>query len=173
MIEIRDATPDDAPAMARVIVDTWFAAHKGQVSEARYQQRRDTWGYAESERGWRRSIGEADGESARVLVAADQGRIIAVAASEVIGKDHAEVGALYVDSSHQRAGIGRRLLHATIDHYRRLRIPTLHIAVLAANRPARDFYEALGGRESGTREEPDGVEVVYAWNLSGSSQSPD
>jgi GNAT superfamily N-acetyltransferase len=165
MIKIRPALPDDAPAMARVMVDTWFAAHKGHVSEETFQQRRDEWGYTESEQGWCRTIPGADGVSAQMLVATVEGLVIAIAASEVTGADCAEVGALYVDVPYQRSGIGRRLFDATIDHYRSLGISTLHIAVLAANRPARRFYESLGGRDSGTRDDPDGLEIVYAWNL--------
>ena len=148
--------------MARVIVDTWFVAHKRQVSEESFQQRREEWGYKESEQGWRRTILEADGVSAQTLVATDEGKVIAVAASEVTGADCAEVGALYVDVSCQRSGIGRRLVEVTIDHYRSLGIATLHIAVLATNQPARRFYETQGGRNAGTRDDADGLEIVYA-----------
>lgn len=151
--------------MARVIVDTWFAAHKGQVADETFQQRRQEWGYKDSEQGWRRTIPEADGVSAQVLVATDEGQVVAVAASEVTGPDCAEVGSLYVDVPYQRSGIGRRLVEATIDHYRGLGIAILHIAVLATNPPARRFYEKLGGRNACTREDPDGLQIVYAWDL--------
>ena len=66
---------------------------------------------------------------------------------------------------HQRSGTGRRLLDATIDHYRDAGISMLHIAVLAANRPARQFYEGQGGRVSGSRDDEDGLEIVYTWDL--------
>jgi len=152
--------------MARVIVDTWFAAHKGQVSDDAFRKRQDEWGYAESEKGWRRSIQEADTASALVLVATEMGRIVAVAASEIVEADCAEVGALYVDVPYQHSGIGRRLVEATMEHYRNLGISLLHIAVLATNRPAREFYEGVGGRNSGTRDHADGPEIVYEWDLS-------
>ncbi len=165
MIRIQPASPDDAPPIARVVVDTWFAAHKGQVSDETFQQRRDEWGYTESEQGWRRTIQEADGVSAQVLVATDEDEIIAVAASEATGADCAEMGSLYVDFAHQRSGVGRRLLEATIEHYRSTGLSTLRVAVLATNRPARRFYENLGGRVSDTRVHEDGPEVVYTWGL--------
>lgn len=151
--------------MARVVVDTWFATHGEQVSAQVLQRRRDEWGYAESERGWLRTIREAEGTPARVLVATDGDRVVAVAASEVTGPDSAEVGALYVDVTHQRSGVGRRLLRAAMDHYRDIGIGALHVAVLTENRGARRFYERLGGRLSGTRDHEDGPEVVYAWDL--------
>jgi len=159
--------------MARVIVDTWFAAHKGQVSDEAYRQRRGEWGYAESEQGWRRAMREANGASTRLLVATVEDKIIAVAASEVTAADFAEVGALYVGVPYQRSGIGRRLLEAMIDHYRSLGISTLRIAVLDANGSARRFYESLGGRKSGTREDPDGPQIVYAWDLAEDKRNTD
>jgi N-acetylglutamate synthase-like GNAT family acetyltransferase len=166
MINIRPASLDDAPAMARVMVDTWFAAHKGQVSDEAFQQRRDEWGYTESEQGWCRAIRETDGLMAQVLVATDEDQVIAVAASEVTTADCAEIGSLYVNVPYQKSGIGSRLVETTKDHYRSLGVSTLHIAVLAANQPARRFYERLGGRNSGTRDDPEGLEIVYAWDLS-------
>ena len=165
MIEIRPAVPEDAPGMARVIVDTWYAAHAGQVTAERLAQRRATWGYDESEQAWRRAIAEADGGAGLVLVATENGQVVAVAASEVTETGDAEVGALYVDTPRQRSGIGRRLIAMVIDHYRNHGVPRLSIAVLAANQPARQFYERMGGTESGTREDPDGLQVVYTWDL--------
>ena len=165
MIEIRAAQPSDAPAMARVIVDTWFAVHKEHVSKQTLERRRQTWGYKESEQGWRRSIHEAD-QREQVLVAIDTDRVIAVAGSEMTVDYCAEVGALYVEVQYQRLGVGRRLLEHLIDLYKNRHVPKLHIAVLATNQPARRFYERMGGREVGTRDDPDGLEIVYAWDLS-------
>jgi ribosomal protein S18 acetylase RimI-like enzyme len=150
--------------MARVIVDTWFAAHEGQVPDEAFRQRRAEWGYAESEQGWQRSFREADGMNSFFLVATDDDQVVAVEASEVTGADRAEMGALYVGVPYQRSGIGRRLFEAAIDHYRGIGISTLHIAVLATNQPARKFYERLGGRASSTREGDEGLEIVYAWD---------
>lgn len=173
MITIRSASQDDAPEMARVIVDTWFSAHEGQVSRENFQKRRAEWGYPESEQGWRRSIREAEAGSAQVLVATDHGKVVAVAASEDIGAGCAEVAALYVSVPYQGSGIGRKLLEATVEYYRTLGVPTLHIAVLATNDPARQFYERLGGRISGTRDHPDGQEIVYAWDMAGFARNAD
>ena len=165
MITIRTASLDDTREMARVIVDTWFATHEDQISTEALQKRRDEWGYAESEKGWHRTIQESDGVSTQILVANDEQRVIAVAASNVTGADRAELEVLYVEVDYQRSGTGRRLLEATIDHCCRIGISKLHVAVLAANQPARRFYESLGGLLSGTRAHEDGPEVVYTWDL--------
>jgi GNAT superfamily N-acetyltransferase len=131
------------------------------------RKRRDEWGYAESEKAWLRSIRDADGVSSLVVVANEKDEVVAVASSTVTGARRAEVGALYVRVAHQRSGIGRKLLETILDHYRDIGISLLHVAVLSANRPAREFYERLGGTVSGTRLHPDGPEVVYTWDLVG------
>jgi GNAT superfamily N-acetyltransferase len=153
--------------MARVIVDTWFVTHAGQVSASVLQKRRDEWGYAESEQGWLRTIRDADGVSSQVLVAIDEDEVVAVAASTVTDGSCAEVGALYVRATHQRSGIGRKLLGAIIDHYRHIGISSLRIAVLSGNEPARRFYGSLGGTVSGIRTHDDGPEIIYTWDLAG------
>lgn len=165
MIEIRPASLEDAPAMARVTVDTWFAAHRGQVSDDVWQNRRSQWGYAESEAGWRRTLAQAKEDADQMLVATDDGEVIAVCAAKRVDPSGAEVTVLYVDVGHQRAGLGRLMLEDVFRHWRGLGVSTLQIGVLDANGPARDFYEALGGRHVDTREHEDGPEVVYAWDL--------
>jgi ribosomal protein S18 acetylase RimI-like enzyme len=74
---------------------------------------------------------------------------------------------LYVRERHQRRGLGRRLVQAVAAHLAQTGRHTLVIGCLAANAPARRFYEALGGRLVGEREyDEEGVklpEVVYGW----------
>lgn len=38
---VRPATLADASVMAQVMVDTWLAAHRGQVPEGQWQRRRE------------------------------------------------------------------------------------------------------------------------------------
>jgi GNAT superfamily N-acetyltransferase len=153
--------------MARVMVDTWFATHSAQVSPRALERRRKEWGYEESEQGWLRALATADGQTSLVLVGTDEGQIIAVAAAAPLTANSAEVSALYVDVPYQRLGVGRRLLERIIAHYRNCGRSTLHVATLAANRSAREFYEVLGGVVSGERDHDDGREVVYTWDLLG------
>src|SRR5437870_2466952 len=121
---IRVARIEDAPAMARVMVDTYLSAHRGQVPEEVWTKRKDEWTYEVSERAWARTLREmAAGKSPRecLYVAEDE-------AGEVVGlvlggpprkgapANAGEVLILYVRESHQRRGIGRRLVQAAAAH---------------------------------------------------------
>jgi len=172
---IRTATLADAPGMAQVMVDTWLAAHHGQVPDEQWQRRRAEWTYAESERGWRRSLAEIEaGNNPQGCV------YVAVAASgEVVGvtvgcpaeldllPNAAEVSVLYVRPTYQGQGLGRRLVQQVAAHQATLGKRALLISCLATNAPARRFYEALGGRVIGTHETEDygfrEPQVVYGW----------
>jgi ribosomal protein S18 acetylase RimI-like enzyme len=78
-----------------------------------------------------------------------------------------EIYALCVRESHQRRGIGRRLVQAVAAHLAEMGMTSLLIGCLAAGAPARRFYEALGGRVVGKREfdEAGGMlpGVLYGW----------
>ena len=172
---IRIATLADAPGMAQVMVDTWFAAHRGQVPDEQWQQRREDWRYADSERSWRSLLAEiVDGSNTQecVYVAVrDEGEVVGVAlgcpAELDLLPNAAEVSTLYVRPPQQGQGLGRRLVQAVAAHQAKLGRQALMISVLTTNAPARRFYEALGGQLIGTRETEDygfpEPQVVYGW----------
>ncbi|MFN8443444.1 MAG: GNAT family N-acetyltransferase [Caldilineaceae bacterium] len=170
-MNIRPAQLKDAPAMARVMVDTYLTAHHGQIPEAAWQKRKDEWGYAESEAGWRRSISAIadDGEQMCICVAVnDRDEVVGVVVGHPTETPQVgELSALYVRPEAQGQGIGRQLVQAAAAHLAAMGCTELHIATLAANAPARRFYEAIGGTVVGEREfDEEGVllpEVVYGW----------
>lgn len=172
---IRSATMTDALGMGRVMVDTWLAAHRGQVPDGQWQRRREDWSYADSERSWRSLLAEiADGSNTEdcVYVAVrDEGEVIGVAvgcpAELDLLPNAAEVSALYVHPTAQGQGLGRRLVRAVAAHQANLGRQAFMISVLTTNAPARRFYEAIGGQLIGAHETEDYVfpepQVVYGW----------
>lgn len=172
---IRLAQPADAPGMAGVMVDTWLAAHRGQVPEGQWQRRREEWTYADSERSWQQALTEiADScntQECIYVAATEAGVVVGVAVGCPAALDllpnAAEVSALYVRPDQQGQGLGRGLVQAVVAHQANLGRQALMISVLTTNAPARRFYEALGGQVIGTRQTEDygfpEPQVVYGW----------
>ena len=119
---IRNAHEADAPAMGRVMVETYLRAHKGQVPDAAWRSRQEEWSAAESAAAWARSIRE-------IAEAGDSQECIYVAVEDVLQPEqviglimggptgladyegYGDIYALYVDFAHQGRGIGRKLRH--------------------------------------------------------------
>ena len=176
-MRIRAAAVDDAPAMGRVMVEAWLSAHRGQMPDTLWQKRVEEWTPKVSAEAWARMLAEqAQGEAARVvvLVAEEPGHgsdPLALVMGDQDEEDRsgstAQVGALYVRPDRRGQGIGRALLGHAARELTGLGFSALHIGVLTANRPARAFYEAMGGQEIGQRTfDEEGVLLpgtVYAW----------
>src|SRR5262249_21890096 len=117
---IRAAVPDDAPELGRVMVESFLAAHRGQMPEAAWRKRRDEWTPEGSARGWAGAIADlVDGTDARdVLLVAEQnvgvlsGLVSGTPADGDPSGPTAEIGALYVAPDRQGQGIGGSLLRA-------------------------------------------------------------
>ena len=175
---IRSAHPADAPAMGRVIVETFLTAHQGMMPEEAWNKRKAEWTSEVSARNWERALQAiAQDPHCRdcIYVAEDEStEIVGLAMgipSETQSADHAEqigeVCVCYVHPRCQGQGIGRRMVQAVAMQLAQEGMTTLHIAVLKANAPARRFYEALGGQVVGEREcDEEGFllpSVVYGW----------
>jgi len=172
---IRAAREEDAIAMGQVMVATYLAAHQGQMPAEAWAKRAEEWTPEVSARGWARTLREiASGERPQdcIDVAVDEGG--AIVGLAMGGPANVEefpqtgaVYALYVSTRHQGQGLGRRLVQAVAADLAQKGMTALQIGCLAANAPARRFYEAIGGRLVGERLfDEDGImllEVVYEW----------
>lgn len=154
---IRIATTDDAPALARVLVDTIRSAHRGQIPDELLLKPPLAEAYAESETNWRRSIQEiADGDNpqAQIFVAQDEtgavvGLTMAGPPKQELLPNSGEIYTLYVLPSHHGRGYGRALVQAAAEFLVQVGISSLLIGSLATNTPACRFYASLGGRGGG------------------------
>ena len=174
-MRIRPATEADAPALARVIVDSGRAAHRGQMPDELLERVPLAEAYTESERNWletlRAIVAEAN-PSEQIFVAEDAAGVVGLAmggpARQELLADAGEVYVLYILPEHARQGIGRQLVQRTAAHLADHGLHALQIGCLAANTSARQFYEALGGRVIAERMfDQDGTplpEVVYGWD---------
>jgi ribosomal protein S18 acetylase RimI-like enzyme len=176
-VTIRHGVPDDAPAMARVLIDTFRVAHCGQVPDRLLDFPPVEEAYAGSERNWRRALIEIAAMTQpqeRIFVAVE-GKVIvglgmglprSIPESEFAGFA-GEVVCLYVLPTYHGRGIGRQLLRAIFQHLADADLLPIAIGCLTNNLPARGFYEALGGQVVGERiRMDDGIalsETVYGW----------
>jgi len=90
----------------------------------------------------------------RNLRDADTTTVVACVRDQVIafgmmyfGDDHAHLNLLAVKRSHQRRGLGRRLVAWLEDSCRVAGVSAIHLEVRANNAGARRFYRALGFQE--------------------------
>lgn len=78
-----------------------------------------------------------------------------------------ELFAIYLLESSQRRGYGRELVRAVVGGLREMGLEDMIIWVLRDNRPARDFYERIGGVYVRTQPITIGSatleEVSYGW----------
>lgn len=162
---IREAHESDALALATVGVDTWRAAYRGIVDDAYL----DSLSHEKSEQHWHRILA---GTGCFTLVAEDESGLVAGFALSGAERDgdpvyEGELYALYVLKEHQGRGIGRALVKAVADRFRRDGIASMVIWVISAN-PSRGFYERLGGRVLGTKVIEIGgrqlEETAYGWD---------
>jgi GNAT superfamily N-acetyltransferase len=163
---IRSATISDAMGLAKVHVDTWRSTYRGIVSDAFL----DGLTYERSAKGWERSLTSSPDN--RVLVAEDaQGTVIGFASGgpnrDTDTPFRAELYAMYILEDRQGRGLGKALLRQFADAVAADGMDSLVVWALAANVPARRFYEAMHGVLSGSRNvEIRGQsleEVAYGW----------
>ncbi len=81
------------------------------------------------------------------LIAAERGRVVAFAIA-FFGEEHVHLSLLAVRPSHQRQGIGRRMMEWLLKSARVAGTASIHLELRARNQAARRFYRALDFTET-------------------------
>jgi GNAT superfamily N-acetyltransferase len=108
---------------------------------------------------WRKMLTDTDG-STTIFVAERDGRILGFCALATPTRDEdahertAELGAIYVDPSSWRSGVGGALMDAALDQLRNGDWSDITLWVFAENTGARAFYAHYGFH-------PDGIELLH------------
>jgi GNAT superfamily N-acetyltransferase len=165
-LDIPAATLADAPAIAQVRVDSWRTTYRGQIPDAYL----DAMQVDASTAMWERVLA-AGSPATSVFVATHDGQVIGFAAANALQPPkhgaNAEITAVYLRREFQRVGLGRRLLAEVVNAQRAHGATAMIVWVIASNKPARRFYEGLGGEL--VIEQPfqwDGMDLVeagYVW----------
>src|SRR5205823_3130519 len=119
-MRIRVAVGDDAPAMGRVMVESWLSAHRGQMPDGAWRKRLEEWTPEVSARAWSRTLAERseghDPHDVLLVAEDDAGRLIGVVSGGPADDEPsgviAEIGALYVTPDRRGQGAGASLMRA-------------------------------------------------------------
>jgi GNAT superfamily N-acetyltransferase len=142
---IREATPNDAPGIAKVHVDTWRDTYAhfipaGYLAAMSYEKSTKMF----------QSLLKHNPPETKTFVADAGGELGIVGAStggyNSLGhvKYQAELIGIYVLPASQRQGVGRQLVRAVKAHLLRLGARGIVVWVFADD-PNRSFYEHIGG----------------------------
>jgi GNAT superfamily N-acetyltransferase len=164
---IREATAVDAESIARVRVLSWRAAYRGIIDDAYL----DAMSVEAGRDRYLRSFDPAPTAGFTRIAADEDGRVVGFAtggaARGAVAPRTGEVWLIYLLPEAQRHGLGTRLMRSMARGLDRRGMASMVVWSLAANLPARRFYERLGGRPAGERTSPVGAqrldEVSYAW----------
>lgn len=136
-MQIRQATVDDAEAIANVHVSAWQETYRGIIPDDYLNQLSTEKRTA----AWRELL-----VGGLVFVAVDAKGLIGFAHGKQNQSEstEGELSAIYLLRSYQGRGIGRALVNRVVRQLEEHGVTSLIIAVLADN-PACHFYERLGG----------------------------
>ena len=161
---VREATAEDASAIARVHVASWESTYRGIMSDELIDAR--TLEVRRSQ--WARGV-EAEDRVTFVACDAD-GEMVGFSSALVL--DAAVAGfdsylqTLYLLPEAQGAGTGRALLRALVERFCEYGLRTMALRVVRLN-SARSFYEKLGARlapEGIANDDSEFDDVVYAFD---------
>jgi predicted N-acetyltransferase YhbS len=147
VVEVREATPADARAVAEVHIRSWRSAYQGLVAQQyldalNVEDRAERFALDRMEMSGPYTLVAVDGDTIRGHVTIGRCRDDDLAGS-------GEIWALFVDPRSWVAGIGRALVTAGCDRLRTAGHESASLWVLSANAGARRFYERTGWRADG------------------------
>ena len=164
MIRARAAREADAARIAEIYIETWRTTYAGAVPDrvlVNMSNERQAIDWTRAIRGGSEIVGVAEDDQAGIVAVGSGG------ANRTRGGDYAgEVYTLYVQPDFQNQGVGEHLLAHLFAEIRAKGMNSAIIWVLAAN-PSRFFYENMGGKRVGERDEAMwGTtlrEIAYGW----------
>jgi ribosomal protein S18 acetylase RimI-like enzyme len=160
-MDIRPARVDDAPALARVHVDSWRAAYRGLVPDSYLRRFTTEW-----REGCFREALATGAEETYVIERSEEIvallTIGAVRDPDLDARRTGEIWGIYISPDHWRRGIGRRLAEEAERILGSRGYEGAVLWVLEANQQARRFYEAMGFSPDGQSKDIDWGTVLKA-----------
>ncbi|MDQ3929093.1 MAG: GNAT family N-acetyltransferase [Chloroflexota bacterium] len=159
---IREATPADAPGIAKVHVDSWRTTYRGILPDDFLAG----LSYEARERYWAGAIGNPDYRGFLYVAEDGPGNIVGFAAGGPPQTEETtyegELYVIYVLEGYQGRGIGRKLVSAVVSRLNETGIHSMLVWVISSN-PFRRFYEVLGGEKVYEKEFQLGGVMLTEW----------
>jgi GNAT superfamily N-acetyltransferase len=147
MVELREARPDDAAAVAAVHVASWQAAYRGLLPDNYLD------GLDPADRMARYTFGATDPEAPSTIVAVDDGTIIGFATTgrspDSDTRDSGELFGLYLHPGAWGLGVGRLLIAEARERLSCAPFTEAVLWVLVGNERAERFYRIDGWSPDG------------------------
>jgi len=158
---VRQATIDDAQAIARVHVESWRETYPGIVPQSEL----DALDIGERAAMWR-SILSDPARRELVAVAEEESGMVGFVHGET-GAGGSQIRAIYLLRAAQGTGLGRALMAALAERLAGLDAGPVSLEVARDNLGARAFYERLGGQlgaeQACSAALSDVPAVLYRW----------
>jgi len=160
MIEIRNAQPDDAHAIATVHVESWQTAYQELLPDSVLA----SLSVLDRERTWYKILHDPPPRTAVLLATSN----VAVLGFVAVGPDQdtaaasgaGQLYAIYVRSDQRGRGIGTQLHNAAMDRLRTLGFTDATLWVLEGNERAIHFYRSNGWLADGAQQIDKGPQDV-------------
>jgi len=171
MPDIRKATQDDIPTIARLHIEGWKGAYGGIVDQAyldglTVEKRKADWTQWMAAGESEIFLAEEGGTPAGFVVIG-RTKTPPPGSSPIRPSHSGEIYALYLAPEYWRKGIGTALLKHAACELKERKHSTICLWVLEANARARAFYEKMGGQKLGGIMIDIGPsrlkEVCYGW----------
>lgn len=143
-MEIRKEKREDVFDIAHIVTVEWNSTYRGIVSDSELQRLKET----EEERA-KKAYDEFDEKNNKCFVAVIDNKVVGFANYGVTDdpdfENTAELRALYVLDDYHGLGIGRKLVNATIEEFKKQGFNKMIICCLKGN-PFNEFYKHIGGK---------------------------
>lgn len=143
--KIREATPADAAAIARIQYDSWLATYPNEdVGISKEDLLAQLGELTQREEKWKKTFAEPDPQR-KIFVATENQKIVGFCRIQK-GEHENNFIALYLDKAHEGRGVASKLIKKIFDDVGEDKPAKLEVATY--NHHAKAIYEHYGFKES-------------------------
>jgi ribosomal protein S18 acetylase RimI-like enzyme len=168
-INIRAASTEDAPEIAKVNIQSWRSTYRGLIADETLDDMKSEK-YLEKWNNTFRTM-EANGNFCFVA----ENEVKEVVGYSLCGKNshtkfnfEGELFAIYLLREYQKQGIGKKLFIRSIEEFKKLGVTSFTLFVLSSNGASRKFYESFHpdftANETITIDNGQYCDICYGWS---------